>query len=115
MEIRALTGFEKSTREQYGRSYTPLNGGNTLLGNVFQNTTSNISTEQQAKLMERFNITSTPSGKAVETFTATVDPNAPTAATASSLQKQNFFEKYKKPLLVAGGIVAAFLLYKRFK
>ncbi len=26
MEIRALTGFNKSTREQYGRSYTPLNG-----------------------------------------------------------------------------------------
>jgi len=26
MEIRALTGFDKSTRKQYGRSYTPLNG-----------------------------------------------------------------------------------------
>jgi len=115
MEIRALTGFDKATRQQYGRSYTPLNGGNTLLGNVMQNTPSNLSTEQQATLMERFNITSTPSGQAVETFTATVDPNAPRAATAPSLQKQNFFKKYQKPLIVAGGIVAAYLLYKRFK
>ncbi len=111
MEIRALTGFDKATREQYGRSYTPLNGGNTLLGNV----ASNISPEQQAKLMEKFNLKSTPNFQAVETFTATVDPNAPRAATAPSLQKQNFFEKYKKPLIAVGGIVAAYLIYKRFK
>lgn len=26
MEIRALTGFNKQTRQQYGRQYTPLNG-----------------------------------------------------------------------------------------
>tara|TARA_R110000824_G_scaffold200622_1_gene384619 strand:+ start:1618 stop:2061 length:444 start_codon:yes stop_codon:yes gene_type:complete len=32
MEIRALTGFDLETRQQYGRSYTPLNGTNTLLG-----------------------------------------------------------------------------------
>ncbi len=115
MEIRALTGFDKATRQQYGRTYTPLNGGNTLLGNVMQNTPSNLSTEQQAKLMEKFNITSTPSGQPVETFTAIVDPNAPRAATAPSVEMKNFFEKYKKPLIAVGGIVAAYLLYKRFK
>ena len=32
MEIRALTGFDLETRQRYGRSYTPLNGTNTLLG-----------------------------------------------------------------------------------
>jgi len=26
MEIRALTGFNRQTRQQYGRQYTPLNG-----------------------------------------------------------------------------------------
>lgn len=26
MEIRALTGFNETTRRRYGRSYTPLNG-----------------------------------------------------------------------------------------
>jgi len=34
MEIRALTGFDMQTRKEYGRSYTPLNGCNTILGNI---------------------------------------------------------------------------------
>ncbi len=32
MEIRALTGFNTQTRQQYGRQYTPLNGTLTALG-----------------------------------------------------------------------------------
>ena len=60
MEIRALTGFDKSTREQYGRSYTPLNGTNTLLG------MGNVMTPQQIK--ERFNISVNPAGEVVDTF-----------------------------------------------
>jgi len=32
MEIRALTGFNRQTRQQYGRQYTPLNGTLTALG-----------------------------------------------------------------------------------
>ena len=34
MEIRALTGFDMQTRQEYGRSYTPLNGCKTLLGAI---------------------------------------------------------------------------------
>ena len=104
MEIRALTGFEKSTREQYGRSYTPLNGGNTLLGNV-----------QQSELLERFNITTTPSGQSLETFTTKELTQPDNRSVPASQNPNNWYVRYKKPLLVAGGIVAAFLLYKRFK
>lgn len=88
MEIRALTGFEKSTREQYGRSYTPLNGGNTLLG-VYYPEEGNFYSQELTKPNDTF----VPAGQ---------NPN-------------NFFVRYRKPLLVAGGIVAAFLLYKKFK
>lgn len=34
MEIRALTGFDLKTREQFGRSYSPLNGCNPALGAI---------------------------------------------------------------------------------
>jgi hypothetical protein len=105
MEIRALTGFDKSTREQYGRSYTPLNGTNTLLG------MGNVMTPQQIK--ERFNISVTPAGEVVDTFNTIDDLNK--KFVPANQNPNNFFVRYKKPLLVAGGIVAAFLLYKKFK
>ena len=34
MEIRALTGFDMETREQFGRSYSPLSGCNPALGAI---------------------------------------------------------------------------------
>ena len=34
MEIRALTGFDMETREQFGRSYSPLSGCNHALGAI---------------------------------------------------------------------------------
>ena len=34
MEIRALTGFDLGTREQFGRSYSPLSGCNPALGAI---------------------------------------------------------------------------------
>ena len=107
MEIRALTGFEKSTREQYGRSYTPLNGTNTLLG------LGNVMTPQQ--IQERFNISVTSAGDAVDRFTTVPVTQPDNRPVPSSQNPNNWYVRYKKPLLVAGGIVAAFLLYKKFK
>lgn len=40
MEIRALTGFDLQTREQYGRSYSPLSGCSPALGAISGNPTS---------------------------------------------------------------------------
>jgi len=34
MEIRALTGFDMETRQQFGRSYSPLSGCNPALGAI---------------------------------------------------------------------------------
>mgnify|MGYP003628130741 CR=1 FL=1 len=48
MEIRALTGFNETTRRRYGRSYSPLNGislGNPREAGDF----SDIPTEEQAR------------------------------------------------------------------
>jgi len=114
MEIRALTGFDKKTREQYGRSYTPLNGTDTLLGmgNMY---TPTMTVSEQASALEKFGVTPTADVVATETIVAQANPNANQAATEPAVKMKNFFEKYKKPLMVAGGVVAAFLIYKQIK
>ncbi len=115
MEIRALTGFDKKTREQYGRSYTPLNGTDTLLGmgNMY---TPTMTVSEQASALEKFGVSPTKTATeeivATDTFSAEANPSV---SQSSPNVKTNFFEKYKKPLMVAGGVVAAFLIYKQIK
>jgi len=49
MEIRALTGFDMQTRQEYGRSYTPLNGCKTLLGAISGDSIVSFETEVLVK------------------------------------------------------------------
>jgi hypothetical protein len=100
MEIRALTGFDKSTRERYGRSYTPLNG------------TCNAGLGSFATLED--SIVQFNNGKMLEEKLAMYDvkpKSDETNATAASKP----IKKFKTPLLVAGGLLAAYLIYKKFK
>lgn len=115
MEIRALTGFDKKTREQYGRSYTPLNGTHTLLGMGNMTFAPTMTESEQAEALKKFGVEPTGEVVATETIFAPIDTNANQAATEPPVKMKNFFEKYKKPLMVAGGVVAAFLIYKQFK
>lgn len=98
MEIRALTGFDKNTRERYGRSYTPLNGTcNAGLGNI------DVST---------VNLPSRTAGQSLDTFKVQdFSPNVPPMEAA----KEPVVKKFKTPLMVAGGLIAAYLIYKKFK
>ena len=48
MEIRALTGFNETTRRRYGRSYSPLNGVSLGAAPPMPDY-SNIQSEEQAR------------------------------------------------------------------
>jgi len=121
MEIRALTGFEKSTRKQYGRSYSPLNGvnpNNTLLGmgNTFKTT---FNESERGVIMDRFNIPNLKASDAQDMYNIqnrgiVQNPDVEKFVPASQ-NPNNFFVRYKKPLLVAGGLLAAFVIYKQLR
>lgn len=99
MEIRALTGFDKNTRERYGRSYTPLNGNcNAGLGSF-------------ATLED--SIVQSNDGKTLEEKLAMYDVKPKSNQTLFVAPKP--IKKFKTPLLVAGGLLAAYLIYKKFK
>jgi hypothetical protein len=123
MEIRALTGFEKSTRKQYGRSYSPLNGvnpNNTLLGmgNTFKTT---FNESERGVIMDRFNIPNLKASDAQDMYNIqdrgiVQNPyDVSKASKPATDVKQSFFKKYKTPLIVAGGLAAAFVIYKQLR
>ncbi len=107
MEIRALTGFNESTRRRYGRSYSPLSGMGAT--SPYEDLTDEQWTEMSAQ--ERINYgRNRQSGPTleddqtkeliIENYQSVVDKK---------------INKYVKPLLIAGGIAGAILLYRKFK
>ena len=107
MEIRALTGFDETVRKKYGRSYSPLSGIGAI--SPYEDLTDEQWTAMSAQ--EKINY-----GRNIESG----------PAEAEDQTKEFFIENYKsvvdkkinkyvKPLLIAGGIAGAILLYKKFK
>ena len=87
MEIRALTGFNETTRRRYGRSYSPLNG--ISLGNPRETGDfGNIQSEEQAR-------------EGSQQVTEQDDPSK--------------LKKYIKPILIASALGGLFYVLKKKK
>ena len=118
MEIRALTGFDKNTRERYGRSYTPLNGTcNTYsMGNIIVKSPYSDLTDQQWTAMsaqERINYSRNRETSPKETTKDS--PLVEDGSSAMFIERGQEGSKGKNILKIAGAIASAYLLYKIIK
>ena len=87
MEIRALTGFNETTRRRYGRSYSPLNG--VSLGNPREaGDFGDIQSEEQAR---------------------------PEIIPPTEQKDSSTLKKYIKPILIATALGGLFYVLKKKK
>ena len=120
MEIRALTGFDKNTRERYGRSYTPLNGtcNNCSMGNliIIESPYPELTDLEWTKMSAQNRINY---GRNRETKpTERVKNDSPLVEDSSKaiyIYKGEQKNKSNKALKIAGAIAGAYLLYKIIK
>tara|TARA_R110000744_G_scaffold116111_3_gene217155 strand:- start:1115 stop:1393 length:279 start_codon:yes stop_codon:yes gene_type:complete len=90
MEIRALTGFNETTRRRYGRSYSPLNGVH--LGNIRDKRQRDLEVAQQAPDIDKYD-----------------------SLSQDEDNDNSSLKKYVKPILIATALGGLFYVLKKKK